>query len=302
MLVLLDEGEIRPYLAYETLIPTVAAALSAFSQGQVTQPVRTIVGIPSHKAFYGIMPVADDVMLGAKLVTVYPGNAATGRPTHQAVIQLFDATSGTPLAILDGRLITEMRTAAVSAVATQLLAAPNARTLAVLGSGVQARAHVAALKLVRPFDRVRVWSRNADNARRLADEIGAEATTAEQAVRGADVVVTVTHSPTPVLHGEWLGERVLVNAVGAVGRTTRELDSDAMSGAVIVDSRAAAEQEAGDVILAGAGIYAELGEIVADTKPAPAEGRVVFKSLGLAVEDLAAARLVYEAACRQKSR
>ncbi len=296
MLILLDEAAIRPHLTYESLIPAMGRALAAFSAGQITQPVRTIVGIPAHAAFYGIMPVADSTMLGTKLVTVYPGNAALGRPTHQAIIQLFDAETGTPLAVLDGRLITEMRTAAVSALATQLLAAPNARTLAILGSGVQARAHAAALRTVRAFDRIRVWSRNADNARRLAAEIGAEATSAEEAVREADVVVTVTHSPTPVLRGEWLADGVLVNAVGAVGRTTREVDSDAMSGAVIVDSRAAAVEEAGDVLLAGATIYAELGELVAGTKPLPVAKRTVFKSLGLAVEDLAAARLVYEAA------
>ena len=297
MLVLLDEDKIRAALRYETLIPTMARALAAFSTGRVTQPVRTIVGIPAHSAFYGIMPVADETMLGAKLVTVYPHS----EPTHKAIIQLFDSTTGTPLAVLDGRLITEMRTAAVSAVATQLLASPTARTLAILGSGVQARAHVAALRLVRTFDRIRVWSRNPEHARRLAEEIGAESTSAEarsaeEAVRGADVVVTVTHSPTPVLEGKWLADRVHVNAVGAVGKSTREVDDAVMTGAtVIVDSRAAAEQEAGDVLLAGAPIYAELGELVAGTRPAAPEGRTVFKSLGLAVEDLFAARLVYEA-------
>jgi ornithine cyclodeaminase/alanine dehydrogenase-like protein (mu-crystallin family) len=295
MLVLLDEDKIRTALRYETLIPTMAQTLAAFSTGRMQQPVRTIVGIPAHAAFYGIMPAADVTMLGAKLVTVYPGNASRGAPTHQAIIQLFDATTGTPLAVLDGRLITEMRTAAVSAVATQLLASPAARTLAILGSGVQARAHVDALRLVRPFDDIRVWSRDAAHARGFAEEVGARVTSAEEAVRGADVVVTVTHSPTPVLQGAWLSDRVHVNAVGAVGRSTRELDSVAMAGTVIVDSRAAAEQEAGDVILADVPIYAELGELIAGTRPVAPEGRTIFKSLGLAVEDLAAARLVYEA-------
>ncbi|HZS59215.1 MAG TPA: ornithine cyclodeaminase family protein [Gemmatimonadaceae bacterium] len=293
MLVLLDEDKIRSALGYETLIPTMSRALAAFSTGRVTQPVRTILGIPAHSAFYGVMPVADETMLGAKLVTVYPHHT----PTHKAVIQLFDAKTGTPLALLDGRLITEMRTAAVSAVATQLLASPTAHTLAILGSGVQARAHMAALKLVRDFDQIRVWSRNPDNARRLAEEIGAKATSAEEAVRGADVVVTVTHASEPVLKGEWLDHDVHVNAVGAVGRSTRELDGVAMQrSTVIVDSRAAAEQEAGDILMAGATIYAELGELIANKVAAPpSEGRTVFKSLGLAVEDLAAARLVYEA-------
>lgn len=291
MLVLLDEDKIRATLSYEKLIPTMSRALAAFSTGRVTQPVRTILSVPDHSAFYGVMPVADETMLGAKLVTVYPHS----EPTHKAVIQLFDAATGTPLAVLDGRLITEMRTAAVSAVATQLLASPNAHTLAILGSGVQARAHVAALRLVRTFDQIRVWSRNVEHAKRFADEVGAQVTSAEEAVRGADVVVTVTHSPTPVLLGDWLSGRALAIAVGAVGRSTRELDTAAMAATVIVDSRAAAEQEAGDIILAGATIYAELGELIAATQQVPPEGRTVFKSLGLAIEDLAAARLVYEA-------
>jgi ornithine cyclodeaminase/alanine dehydrogenase-like protein (mu-crystallin family) len=292
MLVLLDEDKIRSALSYEKLIPTMSRALAAFSTGRVTQPVRTILSIPDHSAFYGVMPVADETMLGAKLVTVYPHS----EPTHKAVIQLFDAATGTPLALLDGRLITEMRTAAVSAVATQLLASPNAHTLAILGSGVQARAHVAALRLVRTFDQIRVWSRNVEHAKRFADEVGAQVTSAEEAVRGADVVCTVTHSPEPVLKGEWLDHNAHVNAVGAVGRATREVDGVAMArSTVIVDSRAAALQEAGDVLLAGATIYAELGELIAGSQPVPPEGRTVFKSLGLAVEDLAAARLVYEA-------
>jgi len=292
MLVLLDEDKIRAALSYEKLIPTMARALAAFSTGRVTQPVRTILSIPNHSAFFGVMPVADETMLGAKLVTVYPHS----EPTHKAVIQLFDAATGTPLALLDGRLITEMRTAAVSAVATQLLASPTAHTLAILGSGVQARAHVAALRLVRTFDQIRVWSRNVEHAKRFADEVGARVTSAEEAVRGADVVCTVTHSPEPVLKGEWLDHFVHVNAVGAVGRTTREVDGVAMArSTVIVDSRAAAQQEAGDVILAGVAIYAELGELIAGTREVPTEGHTIFKSLGLAVEDLAAARLVYEA-------
>jgi ornithine cyclodeaminase/alanine dehydrogenase-like protein (mu-crystallin family) len=295
MLVLLDEDKIRAALSYEKLIPTMSRALAAFSTGKVTQPVRTILSVAEHSAFYGVMPVADETMLGAKLVTVYPKNAARGAPTHQAIIQLFDATTGAPIAIIDGRLITEMRTAAVSAVATQLLASPDAHTLAILGSGVQARAHVEALRLVRTFDEIRVWSRNPENAKRFADEVGARVMSAEEAVRGADVVCTLTHSPEPVLKGEWLDHNVHVNAVGAVGQTTREVDGVGMvRSTVIVDSRAAAAQEAGDVLLAGAQVYAELGELIAGTQQVPPEGRTVFKSLGLAVEDLAAARLVYE--------
>jgi thiomorpholine-carboxylate dehydrogenase len=196
---------------------------------------------------------------------------------------------------MDGRLITELRTAAVSAVATRLLSSPDARRLAILGSGVQARAHVRALSLVRKFDEIRIWSRNPQHAKLLADEIGGIATSAEEAVRDADVVVTVTGSAEPVLRGKWLKPGVLINAVGAVGPKRRELDDDAMRGAFVVDSREAALVESGDMLLAGASIYAELGELLAATKPKPETEITVFKSLGLAVEDLAAAKLVLDA-------
>jgi thiomorpholine-carboxylate dehydrogenase len=213
------------------------------------------------------------------------------------MIVLSRAETGEPLAVMDGRLITELRTAAVSAVATKLLSPPAVKSLAILGSGVQARAHFAALSLVRTFDDVRVWSRNPNNAKTLAAEIGATAAaSAEDAVRGADVVVTVTAATEPVLRGSWLKPGALVNAVGAVGATRRELDSDAMRGAVVVDSREAALKESGDLLLAGATIYAELGELLAGTKPRPDAAITVFKSLGLAVEDLASAKLVLERA------
>jgi ornithine cyclodeaminase/alanine dehydrogenase-like protein (mu-crystallin family) len=240
------------------------------------------------------MPAVYGDIMGCKLVNVYPGNAALELPTHQAVIAIFRSDTGEPLAMMDGRLITELRTAAVSAVATKLLASPTSTALAILGSGVQARAHVRALSLVRKFDEIRVWSRNPQRAHALADEIGATATSAENAVRGADVVVTCTNSPEPILRGAWLKPGVLINAVGAVGPARRELDDDSMRGAVVVDSREAALQESGDVLLAKAQIDAELGELLSGTKPIPKTEITVFKSLGLAVEDLAAAKLVLE--------
>ncbi|MGA2373008.1 MAG: ornithine cyclodeaminase family protein [Candidatus Korobacteraceae bacterium] len=290
----LDEGAIRPLLSFAALIPAMQRALIDFSAGRVSQPVRSILSIREHHGFMGVMPAVYRDVMGAKLVTLYPDNGSRGLPTHQAVIALFRAETGEPLAVMDGRLITEMRTAAVSAVATKLLSASDAKSLAILGSGVQARAHVHALSLVRKFDDVRVWSRNSQHAQSLADEIGARATSAEDAVRGADVVVTVTNSPEPVLRGAWLKPGTLVNAVGAVGAKNREVDDDAMHGAVIVDSREAAMKESGDVLLASAPIYAELGELLAGTKPMPQAKITVFESLGLAVEDLAAAKLVLE--------
>jgi thiomorpholine-carboxylate dehydrogenase len=290
----LDEAAIRTLLRFEGLIPAMAQALIDFSAGRVLQPVRGILSIPQHHGFMGVMPAVYGDVMGAKLVTLYPDNGSRGLPTHQAVIALFGAATGEPLAMMDGRLITEMRPAAVSAVATKLLSASGARSLAILGSGVQARAHFHALSLVRKFDDIRVWSRNSKHAQALAEEIGARATSAEDAVRCADVVVTVTNSPEPVLQGSWLKPGVLVNAVGAVGPKNREVDDDAMSGAVVVDSREAAMKESGDVLLANAPIYAELGELLAGTKPMPQANITVFKSLGLAVEDLAAAKLVLE--------
>ena len=291
----LDEEAIRPLLKLEALIPAMERALADFSTGRVLQPVRSIVSIPQYHGFMGLMPAVYGDVMGAKLVNLYPDNGARGLPTHLAVIVLFRAETGETLAVMDGRLITELRTAAVSAVATKLLSSPDASSLAILGSGVQARAHFQALSLVRKFDDVRVWSRDSQHAQTLANEIGATAMSAEDAVRGADVIVTVTNAAEPVLRGAWLKAGVLVNAVGAVGPKRRELDSDAMRGAVIVDSREAAMQESGDVLLAGATIYAELGELAAGTKPMPQAEVTVFKSLGLAVEDLAAAKLVLDA-------
>jgi thiomorpholine-carboxylate dehydrogenase len=213
-----------------------------------------------------------------------------------ATIFLVDPETGTPLAIMDGRLITEMRTAAVSAAATKLLAAPDAKVLAILGSGVQARSHVEALRLVRNFEEVRVWSRAAKHAERFANEIGAKAMAAELAVRDADVVVTATNSKTPVLKGSWLKPGCHVNAVGACRPDWCELDDDAMANVVFVDSREAAMKESGDVILSGAKIYAELGEAFAGKVPSHSSETTIFKSLGMAVEDIAAALLVYESA------
>jgi thiomorpholine-carboxylate dehydrogenase len=235
-------------------------------------------------------------LLATKLVNVYPGNAARKLPTHQAIIAVFRGDTGEPLALMDGRLITEMRTAAVSAVAAKLLSPPGVKSLAILGSGVQARAHVSALRQVRPISEIRIWSRNPQHAEECAAEVGGVATSAEEAVRSVDIVVTVTNSPEPVLHGRWLKPGALVLAVGAVGRNRRELDDDAvMRGAVIVDSREAAAVEAGDILIPGAPVYAELGELLNGTRPLPQAEITVFKSLGIAVEDLAAARLVLEA-------
>ncbi len=291
----LDEARVRTVLRYDTLVPAMAAALTDLATGRATQPVRTILPVSDHAGLFALMPGIYGDIMGAKLVTVYPANTERGLPSHQATIQIFRSSTGEPLATLDGRLITEMRTAAVSALAVSVLAPPHTRTLAILGSGVQARAHAAALRSVRPIDTIRVWSRTPAHAERCAADIGATpAATPQAAVRDADIIVTVTNSPTPLLLGAWIPDTACVVAVGAVGPTRRELDGNALRGSVIVDSREAALQESGDILIAGAPIYAELGEILTGAIPRPTRGPVVFKSLGLAVEDLAAARLVYE--------
>jgi thiomorpholine-carboxylate dehydrogenase len=239
------------------------------------------------------MPAHTPDGLGLKAVTFYPSNSERGIPTHMATIFLVDPETGAPLAIMDGRLITEMRTAAVSAAATKLLAPPDAKILAILGSGVQARSHLEALRLVRQFEDIRAWSPNHEHAERFAKEIGATAMSAEEAVRGADVIVTVTNSKTSVLKGAWLKPGSHVNAVGACRPDWRELDDEAMSNVLFADSREGALKESGDVILSGAKIYAELGEALAGKVPSRATETTIFKSLGMAVEDIGAAMLVY---------
>src|ERR1019366_201732 len=196
----LSESDVRAALPMTELIDAMEAALIAFSAGRVVQPVRTVFGI-RERCFFGLMPAfdSDASILGAKLVTVIPENTAKGVDSHQAVIVLFDPASGALLAVTDGRYITEARTAAVSAVSVRHMARPDAAVLGILGSGVQARSHFEALAHVRDFREVRAWSPNAENLRRFAAEPGARAMeNAEAVVRGADVVATVTASPTPL--------------------------------------------------------------------------------------------------------
>ena len=294
----LNEEQVRNHLRMLELIPAMEKALIDFSAGKVTQPVRSVIKVEVAAAtgFLGLMPAHTLEGLGLKAVTFYPSNAERGIPTHMATIFLVDPQTGEPLAIMDGRLITEMRTAAVSAAATKLLASRDAKILAILGSGVQAHSHFEALQLVRHFEGIRVWSPTREHAERFAKEIGATALQAEDAVRGADVIVTVTNSKTPVLNGSWLKPGCHVNAIGACRPDWRELDDDAMSNVVFVDSREGALKESGDVILSGAKIYAELGEALAGKVPPCATETTIFKSLGMAAEDIAAATLVYRAA------
>jgi ornithine cyclodeaminase/alanine dehydrogenase-like protein (mu-crystallin family) len=298
----LREEQVRQLLSYDELIPAIRRALMDFSAGRVQQPVRSILAVPSHGGWFGVMPAVYGDVMGAKMVTFYPRNADLQKHTHMAVIQLFRADTGEPLATMDGRLITEMRTAAVSAVAIDYLAHPQAKVLGILGSGVQARSHMRALAGIRSFAEVRVWSRSQDHAEKFASEIGARVTTAEQAVSGADVVLALTSSPQPVLLGRWLRQDAMVCAIGAATPDRRELDSEAMRGAVVVESREAALREAGDIVLAQAQVTAEIGELLNGAQMDRGNRPVVFKSVGIAVEDIAAAKLVYDKFIAQSKR
>jgi len=292
-LLFINEEQVKAALSYDELIPAIRQALMDFSAGRVVQPLRTVMSVAEYAGWYAVMPAVYGDVMGAKMVTFYPQNADKGKHTHLAMIQLFRADTGEPLAIMDGRLITEMRTAAVSAVAVDVLARREAKVLGILGSGVQARSHVKALSRVRRFEEIRVWSRSEDNARRFADEVGGRVTTAEEVVSAADVVLTLTSSPKPVLFGRWLKKDAMVCAVGAVTPERRELDDEAMRGAVIVESREAAMKEPGDILLAKAAVTAEIGELLQGAEIDKSDRPVVFKSVGIAVEDVAAAKLVY---------
>jgi alanine dehydrogenase len=300
-MLILDEAAVREHLRFETLIPAIEKALLALSSGEVVQPLRAVVPVAEHGGFLGSMPALFGSRLGAKLVTFYPGNRDL--PTHHALVLLFRAETGEPLAVMDGRLITEMRTAAVSAVATKALARRDASVLALIGSGVQARSHLEALRQVRELREVRVWSpRHADA---FARDFGARAArSAEEAVRGADLIVTATTSRTPVLAGAWVSPGAHVNVVGATRPDWRELDDDLVRRAkLVVESREAAAREAGDVAAAGA-ISAEIGEVLRGAKPGRESDDEItlFKSVGVAVEDIASADLVYAAALASSRR
>jgi ornithine cyclodeaminase/alanine dehydrogenase-like protein (mu-crystallin family) len=311
MAIWLSEADVRAVLPLRDLIDTMETALRAFSCGQVRQPVREVIEPGSGGNFFAAMPAYIEAgpAMGAKLVTVYHRNAQRALPTHQAVIALLDAESGTLQAVMDGRYITEARTAAVSAVALWALARKEARTLAIIGSGVQAGSHLRTFRLVWRFDEVRCWSPTEANLRRFVDEHPEvqAAESAEAAVRGADVVVVVSASPTPVLWSDWVAPGACVMSVGACRPNQREMDPHLVArGRVTVDSRASALKESGDIVMAMAEGYfgpehvvGELGEVLAGrVEGRTAEDQVtIFKPLGLAVEDVAAAQLAYGRAC-----
>jgi ornithine cyclodeaminase/alanine dehydrogenase-like protein (mu-crystallin family) len=287
MPLLLTEADVRAVLPMDDLIDAMQAALAQFSGGVVQQPLRTVIEVGAQKAFFGVMPafIPEPAALGTKLVTVFGSNAAEGLPTHQAAIVLLDPRTGELLALLDGRYITEARTAAVSAVSTRWLAREDAATLAILGTGVQARSHLEALGRVRPLQDVRVWSPNGERretfVREMQPHTAARITasgSARDAVAGADVVVLATASRETVVRGAWIAGGTHVCAVGACRPDQRETDTDLMRRArLFVDSRTAALAESGDILLPiaegafdASHIAGELGELISGRVPARA--------------------------------
>jgi thiomorpholine-carboxylate dehydrogenase len=295
MLPYYDREKIAAVLDIDALIDAMEQALIAFSTGKVIQPVRMRVVDQEAGGDLCLMPAVTDIF-AVKLVGNYPRNHAKGLESHNAIVVVFDRWTGLPRAVLDGTYITQMRTSAVSAMAARRLAAPDAKVLAILGSGAQARGHFETMRRVRDFEEIRVWSRNRGHARAFAEETGARlCASSEEAVRGADVIATTTSAKEPIVKGEWLKPGAHVSAVGWNGLDGRELDDAVMRSVIFVESRDAASQESGNILMSGASIHAELGEVLAGKAPADASDNTVFISVGIATEDAYAADLVLSA-------
>ncbi|HLH00227.1 MAG TPA: ornithine cyclodeaminase family protein [Bryobacteraceae bacterium] len=320
MAIWLSEADVRALLSIPELIDAMEEALAAFSSGRVRQPVRTVIQAPggvfaSMPAYVDPLHTAGPPAMGAKLVTVFEGNEHKGLTTHLATIILLDPSTGALLAILDGRFITEVRTAAVSAVAVRYLAREQVNVLAIVGSGVQARSHLEALSRVRKFSEVRCWSRSRAKRATFVSESAnypiRAAESAEAALLDADVVVLATASSTPVVEDAWVKPGACVISVGACFPSQREMDPALVARSrLIVDARSSALKESGDIVqgiregrFTEQHIAAELGEVVANPKLGRASETetVIFKSLGLAVEDLVAAEFAHRRA-RQKGK
>ena len=310
----LSHVDVTRLLTMEACIEAMADALRATSSGGAVLPLRSVVWMPDRTGMIGLMPGFLDPprSLGLKVVSIFPGNHAAGYDSHQGVVMLFDTRYGYPLAIMDASSITAIRTAACSGVATRALARDDAGDLAILGSGVQARTHLAAMRAVRSLRRVRVWSRSAANARRFAEAspVPVEVMpTARAAVDGADLICTTTAAREPILEGAWIAPGAHVNAVGACFAATRELDTAAVARArLVVDRSESTLNESGDFLFArkdGAigddHILGELGDLLLGRFAArrTAADVTLFKSLGIAIEDLASAHYIYTQAVAQ---
>lgn len=314
---LLSDEDVRALLPMPQCIDVMRQALESVTLGNSTLPLRTVIRLENTPNAFASMPAVfgtgANAALGAKIITVFPGNDATPFDSHIGVVLLFDAEHGRLLAILDASSITAIRTAAVSGLATQLLARQDSHTLALLGAGVLALPHLDAMCAVRDVRRVRVWSRSGTRARLLAERIQQQrdidvevSSTAQDAVASADIVCTITSARTPVLEGAWLNPGTHVNAVGASIPVARELNAEAVRRSLLfVDRRESTLAESGDFLLARAEgavtddhIRGEIGALSLGQIQGRTSDRdiTLFKSLGLAVEDVAAARFIYERA------
>lgn len=306
-MLVLSDGDVREVLSPADLIDTMARSLAAYSSGRVAQPQRLTLHFGDEHNWLGIMPASVDGALGAKVVAVVPANAACGVTTHPAAIVLLDAQTGKLAALLDAASLTLLRTAAVSAVSLRYMAHPDARKLAILGSGAQARSHIEAFRAIRRFDSIRAWSPAREHLEAFAGETGVTPVASpRECVDGADVILLATSSAIPVVDGDWVAQGAHIVSIGAYQPSMREMDPALLArGRLIVDSRAGALAESGDIIQGiregwfnEAHIAGELGEVVAGSiagRTSPDE-ITIFKSLGMAVEDLSAARLAFSRA------
>ena len=316
---ILNQQQVSELLTMEECMMVMDKAFLALSAGDVLLPLRQVVWLPGGKSALAVMPSfsGDIQAMGVKVISVFPENLGTGMDSHQGAVLLFDAANGCLRAIIDATEITAIRTAAVSGIATRALSRPDACDLAILGSGVQARTHLQAMLIARKIKRIRVWSRNPDHAEQFAQREGEQHTiaievckSAAEAVSGADIICTVTAAKSPVLKGEWLREGVHINAIGTFGPSTREVDSAVVARSLLfVDRKESAVNEAGDYLIplkeGSIGPDHIRGEL-ADVLSGKVAGRnspediTLFKSLGLAVEDLASAHYLYEKAVEKQ--
>jgi len=315
---IINQSEVHELLPIDECMEAMAEALTALSRGKALNPLRQVLQIPNKSGLLGIMPgyLEDLNAVGIKVVSVFQNNSGSQHDSHQGAVLVFEADHGCLKAIVDASAITAVRTAAVSGVATRLLAREDAVELAILGSGVQAHAHLNAMLAARKIGRVRVWSPNSDHVKAFVrnvfeeqDLIVTPATSAQDAVKGADIVCTTTSAREPVLMGEWLAPGVHINAVGSSIPLARELDTAAvLRSRLFVDRRESTVNEAGDYlipkkegIIDDHHIQGEIGEILTGQ----IAGRqnqdeiTLFKSLGLAVEDVASSHFVYQKAVKE---
>ena len=315
---MVNHREVQQWLSMSDCVEAMADVFKMLNRGDAVNPLRNLMWLPDKSGLIGMMPayLADAQVMGLKAISVFPGNHATEYGSHQGTVMLFETQNGRLLAMMDAGKITAIRTAAVSGVATRLLAIPDAENLAILGSGEQAAAHLDAMRVVRNIKRVRVWSRNFDHAKKFVDRESARLTlsieaieSAECTVEGAHIICTATSSTDPVLLGGWIAPGTHINAVGSSVPFARELDTAAVvKSKLFVDRRESTLNEAGDFLVPkkegainDAHILAEIGDILL----AKIKGRTskeditLFKSLGLAVTDVAAAHYIYQKLSQQ---